>query len=116
MLTTLIESHKAGSPIDSNVYWISLKPCSIVKLFEKQHHIKISNGLVKRLLKELGYGYRKQTKQLALGSYAHRDEQFNIICLKVKLSRRAFMIYKPIKVISLLVTAVKQRILYWIIC
>lgn len=74
----LIESIKAGSPTDSSVYWVSLKPYSIVKLFEEQHHIKISNGLVKRLLKELGYGYRKQTKQLALGSYAYRNEQFKI--------------------------------------
>ncbi len=83
LLTALIERYKAGSPTDSNVYWVSLKPCSIVMLFEKQHGIKISNGLVKRLLKELGYGYRKQTKQLAIGSYAHRDEQFKIICFLV---------------------------------
>ncbi len=80
MLTALIESYKAGSPTDSDVYWVSLKPCSIAKLFEERHHIKISNGLVKRLLKELGYGYRKQTKQIAIGSYPLRDEQFKIIC------------------------------------
>jgi len=75
----MIESYKAGSPTDSNVYWISLKPCSITKLFQDQYHIKISNGLVKRLLKNLGYGYRKQTKQIALGSYANRNEQFQVI-------------------------------------
>jgi len=80
LLTALIERYKAGSPTDSNVYWISLKPCSIAKLFEEQHHIKISNGLVKRMLKELGYGYRKQSKQLATGSYANRNQQFEIIC------------------------------------
>lgn len=79
MLTALIESHKAGSPTDSSVYWISLKPWAIAKLFQEQHHIKISNGLVKRLLKELGYNYRKQSKQLATGSYANRDAQFKII-------------------------------------
>jgi len=66
LLTALIESIQAGSPTDSNVYWVSLKPYSIVKLFEQQHHIKISNGLVKRLLKELGYGYRKPTKVMSL--------------------------------------------------
>ena len=83
LLTALIENHKAGSPTESGVYWVSLKPYSIVKLFEDQHHIKVSNGLVKRLLKELGYGYRKQTKQVALGSYANRDKQFQIICTLV---------------------------------
>ena len=80
LLTALIETHKAGSPTESGVYWVSLKPYAIARLFEEQHNIKISNGLVKRLLKEFGYGYRKQTKQLALGSYAHRDKQFQIIC------------------------------------
>jgi hypothetical protein len=85
LLIALIENHKAGSPTDGDVYWLSLKPYAIAKIFEEQHHIKISNGLVKRLLKELGYGYRKQTKQLALGSYARRDEQFKIICSLVMI-------------------------------
>lgn len=80
MLTSLIEDYKAGSPTDSNVYWISLKPCAIARLFEERHHIKITNGMVKRLLKELGYGYRKQVKQMAIGSYPMRDEQFKVIC------------------------------------
>ncbi len=80
LLAALIETHKAGSPTESDVYWVSLKPYTIARLFGEQHNIKISNGLVKRLLKEFGYGYRKQTKQLALGSYAHRDKQFQIIC------------------------------------
>lgn len=76
----MIESYKAGSPTDSSVYWISLKPFAIARIFEKQHQIKISTGVVKRLLRELGYGYRHQSKQLATGSYAQRDAQFNIIC------------------------------------
>ncbi len=80
LLITLIESHKAGSPTDSSIYWISLKPCTIARLFVEQHQIKVSNGLIKRLLKELGYSYRKQSKQLATGHYAQRDEQFKIIC------------------------------------
>jgi len=46
--------------------------------FEQQHQIKVSNGLVKRLLKELGYSYRKQSKQIATGSYGGRNTQFEI--------------------------------------
>jgi len=80
LLTALIEEHKAGSPTDQTIYWISLKPCAIAKLFKEQHQIKVSNGLIKRLLKELGYSYRKQSKELATGNYAQRDEQFKIIC------------------------------------
>jgi hypothetical protein len=80
MLVDLIESIKAGSPTDNDVYWVSLRPYSIAKLFEEKHHIKISNQMVKRLLKELGYGYRKQSKQVSTGNYALRNEQFKIIC------------------------------------
>lgn len=80
LLTALIEGHKAGSPTDARVYWISLKPWQLADLFYEQHQIKVSNGLVKRLLKKLGYGYRKQSKQLATGNYARRTEQFHIIC------------------------------------
>lgn len=80
LLMDFIDSHKAGSPTQDNVYWISLKPYEVSKLFYEKHQIQVSHGLVKRLLRELGYGYRKQTKQLATGSYERRDEQFHIIC------------------------------------
>lgn len=80
LLLAFIELHKAGSPTQDNVYRISLKPCELSKLFYEKHQIQVSHGLVKRLLRELGYGYRKQTKQLATGSYERRDEQFRIIC------------------------------------
>lgn len=80
LLTALIEAHKAGSPTDEKVYWISLKPWQIAELFYEQHAIPISHGVVKRFLKAAGYGYRKQAKQLATGSYSRRNEQFYIIC------------------------------------
>ena len=80
LLAAFIEKHKAGSPTDSDVYWIGHKPNAIARLFEQQHQIKVSNGVVKRLLKELGYSFRKQSKQIATGSYAHRNKQFEIIC------------------------------------
>ncbi len=83
LLIAFIEDHKAGSPTEVGVYWISLKPSQIAGLFYEQHGIRVSHGVVKRLLKELGYGFRKQSKQLATGSYARRDEQFGIICTLV---------------------------------
>ncbi len=52
-------------------------------LFNQENRIhqasKISSGSVKRLLKELGYAYRKQSKQLATAQYGQRNEQFAII-------------------------------------
>lgn len=83
LLTAFIESLKAGSPTDDSVYWISLKPWQVAELFYEQHQIRVSHGLVKRLLRELGYSYRKQSKQLSTGSYARRNEQFEIICFLV---------------------------------
>ncbi|MGH2613056.1 MAG: ISAzo13 family transposase [Rhabdochlamydiaceae bacterium] len=79
-MVALIESYKAGSPTEEGVYWISFRPWQIARLFYEQHCIAVSHGLVKRLLKELGYGFRKQSKQLATGCYARREEQFRIIC------------------------------------
>ena len=61
------------------MFWISLKPRNIAALFKDECHIHVSNNAVKRLLKELGYRYRKPSKALATGSYANRNEQFKII-------------------------------------
>lgn len=80
LLTSFLESLRAGSPTDDMVYWVSQRPWQIAQLFYEQHHILISHGTVKRLLKALGYGYRKQRKQLATGSYERRNEQFGVIC------------------------------------
>jgi hypothetical protein len=80
LLTALIESLRAGSPTDEQVYWVSVKPWQIAAQFYEQHGMRISHGVVKRQLKTLGYSYRKQRKQLATGSYERRNEQFGIIC------------------------------------
>jgi hypothetical protein len=80
LLTAFIESHKAGSPTDDKVYWVMLKPCALARLFYEKHQIQLRNGVVKRLLKELGYAYRKQSKQLTTGNYLRRNEPFEIIC------------------------------------
>ena len=75
----MIDSFKAGSPTNPLVFWIHLKPREIANKFHEQYQEKVSNGAVKRLLKELGYSYRKMSKTLATGIYAKRDEQFEII-------------------------------------
>ncbi len=80
LLKCLLEKHKAGSPTDETVYWISIKPWQIAIMLHEQHKIKVSHRLIKKMLRELGYCYRKQSKQLATGGYARRDGQFNIIC------------------------------------
>jgi len=78
-LVVFIERFKAGSPTDSSVFWVTKKPKELAQLFNEEHKSSVSNGCFKRLLKELGYGYRKQSKQLATGNYTQRNEQFAII-------------------------------------
>ncbi len=46
--------------------------------FIKTSH-KVSNGFVKRILKDKGFKFRKLSKNLATGEYAQRDTQFTII-------------------------------------
>lgn len=78
-LRAFIEKRKAGSPTNAQIYWIHLKPSRIATLFEQQTGNKVSNGLVKRVLKDLDYKYRKLRKSLATGQYNRRNEQFEII-------------------------------------
>lgn len=78
-LIAFIERFKAGSPTEPSVFWVSKKPKELAKLYNDEYQGRISNGSFKRLLKEVGYGYRKQSKQLATGTYAQRNEQFTII-------------------------------------
>ena len=74
-LTSWIEAHKAGSPTDPNVFWLHYRPYEIAVLF------KASSGYseIKRKLRSLGFGYRKLSKNLATGSCADRNLQFEII-------------------------------------
>lgn len=74
-----IEAHKAGSPTDPDVYWIHYRPCEIAQLFKEQKNYVVSNGMIKRMLREMGFGYRKLSKNLATGSYANRNKQFELI-------------------------------------
>ena len=78
-LIALIERHKAGSPTDANIYWIHLKPRELAEKLKVEKGLKVSNGFVKRVLRQSGYKYRKLYKNLATGEYAHRDAQFKII-------------------------------------
>ena len=79
MLLIFIDKRKAGSPTDPDVYWISETPMQLASSFYEESGLSVSNGVMKRLLKELGYKYRKPSKVLPTGVYAQRDAQFKII-------------------------------------
>jgi hypothetical protein len=85
LLINFICKYRAGSPTDPDVYWISHEPRQLAMMFTEQYQISVSNGVVKRLLKELGYRYRKPGKVLATGIYSQRNEQFEVISSLISL-------------------------------
>jgi hypothetical protein len=72
-LKAQINTYKAGSAIDANVFWIHLKPREIAKRFEEQTQVKVSNTVVKRVFKSMNFKFRKMHKNVAIGSYANRN-------------------------------------------
>ena len=87
MLISFLDTHKAGSPTDPDVYWVSLSYKQLAAKFFEHFGIHVSHGLVKRLLNELGYRYRKPNKVLSTGTYAQRDAQFTRTLYEVQLWR-----------------------------
>jgi len=82
---SLLELHTAGIPTDETVKWTHLKPSEIARLMTENHGIAMSHTYVKRLLKKHGYRRRKLRKQIPIGSYARRNEQFEIIFYLISL-------------------------------
>ncbi|TXK50539.1 hypothetical protein FVR03_04990 [Pontibacter qinzhouensis] len=74
-----LEQHKAGSPTDEQVYWISMKPREIAERFFEQSGQRVSHGLVKRGLLSLRFSDRRMSKSLPTGQYGQRDLQLRII-------------------------------------
>jgi hypothetical protein len=74
-----LNGYKAGSPTDSQVYWISLTRSQIRRLFFEKHQKRVTSRQIGQILGRLGYRYRSISKNLATGSYKKRDEQFKII-------------------------------------
>ena len=79
LLRSWIDVHKGGSPTNVGVYWIHYKPYEISKAFKAETGRKVSNGMVKCLLLELGFKYRKLSKNQATGVCEDRNRQFQVI-------------------------------------
>ena len=76
-LNKIVDNHKAGCPIKGQK-WTYLTASEIVRILADQG-IKVCKKVVKRLLKKMGIGRRKLSKNQVMKEVENRDEQFKII-------------------------------------
>jgi transposase len=72
----VLKNHTAGDPMDEKVVWTDLTPTEIATLLEKDHQVKVSNSVVRKLLRKHNYRRRKAQKKQTTQSVPHRDAQF----------------------------------------
>jgi hypothetical protein len=75
----VLKGHTAGDPMDEKVVWTDLTPGEISKLLERDHQVKVSKSVIKKLLKKHNYRRRKAQKKQTVKTVPHRDEQFRNI-------------------------------------
>ncbi len=75
----IVAGETAGSPTDIKVKWTHLRPKDIAQKCKEKWSISISNGTVKRILKEAGYRKRRPSKDLITGKSPYRAAQFRVI-------------------------------------
>ena len=82
----VLRDHTAGDPMDETVRWTNMTPQNISQVLQKDHGIKISKSVVRKLLKKHSYRRRKAQRRLTLKSeIKNRNEQFeNIARIKAE--------------------------------
>lgn len=82
----VLRDHTAGDPMDETVRWTNMTPQNISQVLQKDHGIKISKSVVRKLLKKHNYRRRKAQRRLSLKSeIKNRNEQFeNIARIKAE--------------------------------
>jgi transposase len=76
---SVLKEHTAGDPMDEKVVWTDLTPDEISKLLEREHQVKVSKSVIKKLLQKHNYRRRKAQKKRTMKTVVHRDEQFRNI-------------------------------------
>ncbi len=87
LILAFIGDNVAGSPTDPAVKWTHLQPRDIARHLEEQHKLCISKRCIKRILKANGFVRRKPLKAVADGKSPHREAQFLMILLFLKIFR-----------------------------
>lgn len=69
----------AGLPQNANTKWLRLKPVQIKRAFAEEYQIVISIYIIRLIIREEGYTYRKPMKDLPMAECENRNEQFENI-------------------------------------
>ena len=76
----VLREHTAGDPMDAKVRWTDLTPGDIVTALREDHGIRVSQWVVRQLLKKHDYRRRKaQKKRTMKQDIPHRNAQFENI-------------------------------------
>ena len=83
----VIADHIAGDPMNSTIRWLNLTHAQVSEKM-REHGIKISRNIVRKLMKSHNLRKRKMQRKRAIGKSAIREEQFNnIIAAKEEAMR-----------------------------
>ncbi len=83
----IVKEHTAGSPMNEEIKWTNLGQRAISKAFREKGY-KVSEHVVKQLLKKHKYVQRKKQKTRTVKETALRNEQFkNIKDLREEYAR-----------------------------
>ncbi len=83
----IVKDHTAGSPMDEEIKWTNLGQRAVSKAFKEKGY-KVSEHVVKQLLKRHKYVQRKMHKTRTVKEAALRNEQFeNIKTLREKYTK-----------------------------
>jgi hypothetical protein len=69
----------AGSPMDETIRWTNLRPREIAQRLDERYKLKVSETVVRKLLKKHNYRRRKALKKQTLKQVLYRNEQFENI-------------------------------------
>jgi hypothetical protein len=76
----VLHEHTAGDPMDAKVRWTDLTPGEIMGALREDHGIRVSQWVVRQLLKKHDYRRRKAQKKCTMKqAIPHRNEQFENI-------------------------------------
>jgi len=74
----VIEGHIAGDPMNENIRWLKLTRAEVSGKM-REHGIKISRNIVRKLMKKHRLVKRKMQRKRSIGQSAEREEQFENI-------------------------------------